>query len=191
MASARTGLDLPPFRLHFWRNFGTPVISQASSPASKIQLFRSLFRGRTDVYPVRLENRKTGKAGYAPTCANEWVRGVCEKPKIKCADCSNRRFLQVTDEVIRRHLSGEGERGRDFVIGVYPMLLDETCCFFWPPILTRKIGGKTHLPSSPHAAGSPFRPHWNDHVPATVRMFGSSLKRRFRQLLRESSARIC
>jgi len=35
------------------------VISHASSPAAKIQLFRSLFRGRTDVYPVRFENRKT------------------------------------------------------------------------------------------------------------------------------------
>lgn len=104
-------------------------VTQHSSASAKIELFRSLFRGRADVYPLRFESRKTGKAGYAPACANEWVRGVCEKPRIKCADCPNRRFLPVTDEVIRRHLSGRDELGRDFVIGVYPMLLDETCFF--------------------------------------------------------------
>ena len=90
-------------------------------------MFRSLFRGRADVYPRRFESRKTGKAGYAPACANEWVRGVCEKPRIKCADCPNRRLLPVTDDVIRWHLSGQDAQGRDFVMGVYPMFADETC----------------------------------------------------------------
>jgi superfamily II DNA or RNA helicase len=104
-------------------------VSNSSSPADKINLFRSLFRGREDVYPRRFESRKTGKAGYAPACANEWVRGICEKPKIKCAECAHRRLLPVTDEVIRWHLSGRDELGRDFVMGVYPMLLDETCLF--------------------------------------------------------------
>ena len=51
-----------------------------SSPEAKIALFRSLFRGREDVYPRRFESRKTGKFGYQPACANEWARGVCEKP---------------------------------------------------------------------------------------------------------------
>lgn len=105
------------------------TITRDSSPDAKIELFRSLFRGRADVYPRRFESRKTGKAGYQPACANEWVRGVCEKPKIKCADCPNRRLLQVTDAVIRWHLSGRDDRGRDFVMGVYPMLQDETCHF--------------------------------------------------------------
>ena len=104
-------------------------VTNQSSPAGKITLFRSLFRGRDDVYPRRFESRKTSRAGYAPACANEWVRGVCEKPKIKCAECPHRRFLPVTDEVIRRHLSGRDEQGRDFVMGIYPMLLDETCLF--------------------------------------------------------------
>src|SRR4029077_2784933 len=106
-----------------------PAITRNSSPAAKIQLFQSLFRGRADVYPRRFESRKTGKAGYAPACANEWVRGVCEKPRIKCTDCPNRRFLAVTDDVIRSHLSGRDNLGRDFVMGVYPMLQDETCWF--------------------------------------------------------------
>ena len=53
----------------------------AHSPAAAtITLFRSLFQGRDDVYPRRFESRKTGRAGYAPACANEWVRelpGLC------------------------------------------------------------------------------------------------------------------
>jgi len=100
-----------------------------SSPAAKIALFRSLFRGRDDVYPRRFESRKNGKAGYQPACANEWARGLCEKPKVKCAACPHRRFLRVTNEVIHRHLAGRDADGRDFVMGVYPMLPDETCFF--------------------------------------------------------------
>src|SRR6266478_3533341 len=105
------------------------LVHQTSSSEAKIALFRLLFRGRQDVYPRRFESRKTGKSGYAPACANEWVRGICEKPRVKCAECPNRRFLPVTDEVIRWHLSGRDDVGQPFVAGVYPMLLDETCFF--------------------------------------------------------------
>ena len=105
------------------------LVHQLSSPGEKIALFRSLFRGREDVCPRRFESPKTGKSGYAPACANEWVRGICEKPRVKCAECPNRRFLPVTDEVIRWHLSGRDDAGQPFVAGVYPMLLDETCFF--------------------------------------------------------------
>ncbi len=100
-----------------------------STSSEKIALFRSLFRGRQDIYPRRFENTKTGRKGYAPACANEWVRGICEKPRIKCGDCPHRAFLPVTDEVIRCHLSGRDPAGKDFVAGVYPMLADETCYF--------------------------------------------------------------
>src|SRR5467141_3723063 len=105
------------------------LVHQLSGADAKIALFRSLFRGREDVYPRRFESRKTGKAGYAPACGNEWVRGVCEKPRIKCADCPNRRFLPITDDVIRSHLSGHDLLGHQFVMGIYPMLQDETCWF--------------------------------------------------------------
>jgi superfamily II DNA or RNA helicase/very-short-patch-repair endonuclease len=104
-------------------------VTNHSPPAAKIELFRSLFRGREDVYPRRFESRKTGRSGYSPACANEWVRGVCEKPRIKCTDCPNRRFFQITEEVIGWHLSGRDARGLDFVMGVYAMLQDETCFF--------------------------------------------------------------
>src|SRR5437763_8717043 len=105
------------------------AVTKDSPPDAKIKLFRSLFRGREDVYPRRFENRKTGKSGYAPACANEWVRGICEKPRIKCAECPNRRFLPVTDQVVRQHLTGHDEAGHPFTMGVYPMLLSETCFF--------------------------------------------------------------
>ena len=104
-------------------------VDQTSSPQEKIALFRSLFRGREDVYPRRFESRKTGRSGYAPACANEWIRGVCEKLRIKCTECPNRRFLPVTDDVIRWHLSGCDAEGQPFVAGVYPLLQDETCFF--------------------------------------------------------------
>jgi hypothetical protein len=81
--------------------------SSRLSTAEKVALFRRLFRGRTDVYPVRWESKTTGKSGYAPACANEWRAGVCEKPRIKCGDCSNRLLIPLSDVVIYNHLAGE------------------------------------------------------------------------------------
>lgn len=104
-------------------------VDQHTAPAAKIALFRSLFRGREDVYPRRFESRKTGRSGYSPVCAHEWIRGLCDKRKVRCSDCPNRRFLAVTADVVQRHLSGRDETGREFVMGVYPMLQDETCYF--------------------------------------------------------------
>jgi len=90
--------------------------------SEKIALFRRLFRGRTDVYPVRWESIK-GSAGYSPACGNEWKPGVCLKPRIKCGDCEQRLLLPVTDQVIRNHLTGK------HTVGVYPLLSDDTCLF--------------------------------------------------------------
>ncbi|MBF0543062.1 MAG: DEAD/DEAH box helicase family protein [Candidatus Riflebacteria bacterium] len=104
-------------------------ITRLSPSESKVALFRSLFKGREDAFPRRFENQKKSKSGYSPVCANEWVRGLCDKKTIKCSKCQNRRFLPVTDEVIHQHLSGVDKNGRPFVIGVYPMLQDETCFF--------------------------------------------------------------
>lgn len=92
------------------------------SPGEKISLYRSLFRGRDDVYPIRWEG-KNGRAGYSPVCANEWDRRVCQKPKIKCSECPHSSWKAATDQVIYDHLSGK------HMIGVYPLLQDETCYF--------------------------------------------------------------
>jgi superfamily II DNA or RNA helicase len=108
------------------------TVNHQSSEDEKIRLFRSLFRGREDVFPRRFENTKTGKSGYAPVCRNEWVTGICQKPKIACQDCNSRAFVPVNDEIIRNHLKGidPGDRsGKDFTIGVYPILTNETCWF--------------------------------------------------------------
>lgn len=75
----------------------TPAPAAAVAPLTtdeKVVLFRRLFRGRTDVYPVRWES-KAGKSGYSPACANEWRAGVCEKPRIKCADCGHRLLVPL------------------------------------------------------------------------------------------------
>jgi superfamily II DNA or RNA helicase len=99
-----------------------PELSRLSAD-EKVTLFRRLFRGRTDVYPIRWESKTTGKSGYAPACANEWRVGVCEKPRIKCGDCCNRLLVPLSDSVIYKHLSG------DHTVGVYPLLADDTCYF--------------------------------------------------------------
>ena len=103
------------------------------SNADKVALFRSLFRGRDDVFPRRWENSKTGKAGYAPACHNEWIRGICEKPRIKCSNCPNQAFVPVSDDVVRSHLKGKDvtrlEKPEPFVAGIYPLMVDETCWF--------------------------------------------------------------
>ena len=112
---------------------GVVASPAALSNAEKVALFRSLFRGRDDVFPRRWENPKTGKAGYAPACHNEWVRGICEKPRIKCSNCPNQAFVPVTDEVVRSHLQGRDVanpgKTEPFVAGVYPLMTDETCWF--------------------------------------------------------------
>lgn len=105
-----------------------PAVTMKSTPQEKITLFRSLFKGREDVYALRWHNTKTGKSGYSPVCANKWVQGVCGMPKVKCTNCKYRSFSSLTDKAIYAHLSGKDELCRD-VIGIYPMLPDETTCF--------------------------------------------------------------
>ena len=94
-----------------------------STSTEKVRLFRSLFKGREDIFPTRFLSKKTERAGYAPACANKFVRGVCDLPKVKCSECPNQAFTPVNDRVVLDHL-----RGRH-VMGVYPLLDDETCWF--------------------------------------------------------------
>ena len=56
-------------------------LTNDSTQEQKIALFRSLFRGREDVYPRRYESKRSGKSGYQPVCRNEWIRPLCQKPK--------------------------------------------------------------------------------------------------------------
>lgn len=88
----------------------------------KISLFRCLFSGREDLFALRWESQ-TGGSGYSPACGNEWKKGICEKPRIKCGECQRRSLLPINDQVIFDHLSGKQ------VVGVYPLLIDNTCRF--------------------------------------------------------------
>ena len=91
------------------------------SPADKVKLFRSLFRGRPNIFPTRFVSKKTGKPGYAPACSNKWEPGLCVlKTGGKCSDCANQAFIPVGDQVVIDHLQGR------HVMGVYPLLEDET-----------------------------------------------------------------
>jgi len=101
----------------------SPPTAQGSLTPDRIRLFRQLFRGREDVFARLWTNQKKQTTGYAPACANEWIRSVCEKPRIKCGECPNQAFLPVDDKAIQGHLQGQ------HVLGVYPLLRDETCWF--------------------------------------------------------------
>ena len=98
------------------------IVSKLSSLEEKIRLYKSLFKGRTDVYALRWES-KTGSSGYTPACALEWKKPICQKPIIKCSQCQHRQLLPLTDQVLIEQLNGEK------TIGLYPLLQDGTCTF--------------------------------------------------------------
>ena len=52
------------------------------TPGQKIKLFQSYFRGNPHCYANRWQNA-SGRNGYSIACANEWRKGVCDKPKVK------------------------------------------------------------------------------------------------------------
>ena len=98
------------------------------SLAEKVQLFQSIFKGRTDVFARRWYSKSTNKSGYQPVCKNEWNITLCDKKKTKCTDCLNRQFACLDYDAVYQHLEGKDEYGRD-VIGVYPIFEDNTCYF--------------------------------------------------------------
>jgi len=96
------------------------------SSTEKITLFRSLFKGREDVYPKLWVSKNGARKGYMPACANDGNYSLCGKrkfPRVKCGDCNHQAYLPASDEVIREHLQGKQ------TIGVYPLLPDDTCRF--------------------------------------------------------------
>jgi superfamily II DNA or RNA helicase len=96
--------------------------STSYSPEQKIAIFRNLFRGRTDIFAKRWQN-KQGRSGYSVACNNEWVQGICHKPRVNCQDCNHRQFTEINDQVIYRHLAGQ------HVTGLYPLMHDNSCYF--------------------------------------------------------------
>jgi hypothetical protein len=105
-----------------------PSETNRLSLQEKVRLFQNLFKGREDVFAKRWYSNLTGQSGYQPVCEREWNRDYCDKRKYKCAECPNRQFASLTYEHVYNHLAGKDEFGRD-VIGLYPVLQDNTCCF--------------------------------------------------------------
>ena len=102
------------------------IVTSASPARDKLELFRGLFTGRKDVY-AHGYRRKDGGIGYTPACANEWKPGICPKAahqRVKCAECGNRVFLELSDATIIAHFKGKDDRFRD-VLGQY--VLDRNC----------------------------------------------------------------
>ena len=84
------------------------MVTAKSSPDEKVKLFRSLFRGRDDVYAVRWEGRN-GKAGYSPAYPKIWSSPLQRKPD------EPREYFPLTDQVVHDHLTGK------LTAGVYPL----------------------------------------------------------------------
>ncbi len=92
------------------------TVAGKSSPEAKVKLFRSLFRGRDDVYAIRWEGRN-GKTGYSPAYPKTWSNSFQKMPD------APKEYFPLTDQVIHDHLTGK------LTAGVYSLLTDETCWF--------------------------------------------------------------
>ena len=94
------------------------------SKEEKVKLFMNYFKGRDDTYPyLSIDKNNPNKKYYIPACVNEWKYGICNKlMKKPCKTCKYRENKLLTYDVYEKHLIGE-------VIGIYPLLDDETCYF--------------------------------------------------------------
>ena len=100
-----------------------PPVDREERARRRIALFRSLFRGREDVYARRWENAD-GRSGYMPAAVKDWKAINRSRPEErKKVAQKTRKFLPLTDAVIENHLLGKE------TVGVYPLLSDETCWF--------------------------------------------------------------
>jgi superfamily II DNA or RNA helicase len=95
-----------------WFESAPGPVHARSSAAEKVAFFGALFAARTDVYAVRWENSRTGKAGWLPAVRGGWRRGARHE---------EREYLPLTAEVITAHLSGEAH------LGLYPLLDGDLC----------------------------------------------------------------
>jgi superfamily II DNA or RNA helicase len=119
---AKHGIEIPPDKDRIVQP-AVATNAPARTPEEKVRLFRELFRGREDIYALRWES-PDGRKGYSPKSERDWKAYHAAKQEDRQrVDKETRKYLPLTDAVIRSHLTGE------VTIGVYPLLLDETCWF--------------------------------------------------------------
>ena len=104
------------------------LVTRLSTPQEKINLYKSIFIGRQDVFALRWHNAKSGKSGYSPVCANKFAVGKCDLKKHNCATCPYKLPVALNDSYIFNHLAGRDELCRD-VIGLYPLMEGNLCRF--------------------------------------------------------------
>jgi hypothetical protein len=101
----------------------SPLEDRKERARKRIALFRSLFRGREDVYARRWES-PDGRSGYTPAAQKDWKAiNRSRSEDRKRVDQKTRKYFPLTDAVIENHLLGNE------TVGVYPLLPDETCWF--------------------------------------------------------------
>jgi len=86
------------------------AVAEIAGPAdktAKVALFRSLFRGREDVYAIRWR-MKDGTWAYRPDDKKNWDALSASRPEDRRkVDRQTRILYSMTDEVIRLHLEGK------------------------------------------------------------------------------------
>jgi len=81
-----------------------PTVDKEERARQRVALFRSLFRGREDVYARRWENAD-GRHGYMPAVVKDWKAINKSRPEDRNkVDQKTRKFLPLTDAVIEDHL---------------------------------------------------------------------------------------
>lgn len=94
------------------------------TPQEKIEIFKTLFRGREDVFAIYWEKADKSASGYTPACLNEWKPGLCHKlQRQKCKDCPHANYAGLNDYYIEQHLRGHK------IYGIYPLLEDNYSYF--------------------------------------------------------------
>ncbi len=97
-------------------------MDQSPHIADQVKLFRSVFRGREDVFAIRWE--KGSKSGYMPAYHYDPYMFRLHKNKGgSFQNYSDKSLLPLSDEQIMKHLQGEQ------FIGIYPLLKDNTSWF--------------------------------------------------------------
>lgn len=165
------------------------TVTMHSSPADKVALFRSLFKGREDVYARRWYSEKSGKCGYSPVCVNEWNFSLCDKKNVKCSACDNRQYAALDDKAIEAHLRGLNNLGKD-VVGIYPLVEGDFCYFLamdfdgddWQDDIStvlsvcKDLDVQASVERSRSGNGGHIWFFFEDKIPAsTARKFGSML----------------
>ena len=128
------------------------------SKQERVDLFRSLFRGREDVFARRWQKWNGSVAGYSPVYADEYKES----------------YAPLTADWIEKHLVGTT------MLEVYPLLANNTSNFIVADFDGKGWRGRC-ASSSLYAPNTVFRSPQNDHAQEMEHMRGVSLPNQFRQ----------